>query len=66
MADLVVFVALVGVIGAAGIVLGMLAARRLGAWDDRRSSVASAAGADDGSRDARDDEPDEDGGKTRG
>jgi len=61
MADLVVFVALVGVIGAAGIVLGMLAA-----WDDRRSSVASAAGADDGSRDARDDEPDEDGGETRG
>ena len=66
MADLVVFVALVGVIAAAGIVLGMLAARRLGAWDDRRSGVANTVGADDGVRQSRDDEPDEDGGETRG
>ncbi len=45
MADLVVFVALVGLIGAAGVLLGMLAARRLGAWDDRRSAAADAATA---------------------
>lgn len=66
MADLVVFVGLVGVIGAAGIVLGMLAARRLGVWDDQRSGVASAAGTEDRSRQVRDGEPDEDGGETRG
>ncbi len=65
MADLVVFGALVAVIGAAGIVLGMLAARRLGAWDDRRSGAASAAARDE-ARTARNDEPDEDGGETRG
>ena len=65
MADLVVYIALVGVIGAAGIVLGMLAARRLGAWDDRRSGVATTV-ADDGSREMRDDERNEDGGEIRG
>jgi hypothetical protein len=42
MADLLVFVALVGLIGAAGVLLGMLAARRLGAWDDRRSGAGDA------------------------
>lgn len=65
MPDLVIFVALVGLIGGAGIVLGMLAARRLGAWDDRHAaadadSIASARG----SVQARDDERLEDGGDT--
>ena len=44
MPDLVIFVALVGLIGAAGIALGMLAARRLGAWDERRAAAEAAAG----------------------
>ncbi len=66
MADLVVFVVLVAVIGAAGIVLGMLAGRRLGAWNDRRSGVVNAVEAEDGSRPGRGDEPDEDGGEIRG
>ena len=39
MAELAVFVVLVGLIGAAGIALGMLAARRLGAWDERRAAA---------------------------
>jgi len=41
-ADLVVFVCLVGLIGAAGITLGMLAARRLDAWDERRAAADAA------------------------
>ena len=64
MADLVVFVALVGLIGAAGIVLGMLAARRLGDWDDRRSAAADAATAPGVPGPASDDEPGRDGGET--
>jgi hypothetical protein len=53
--DLVVFACLVGVIGAAGIMLGMLAARRLEAWDEKRAAAGdspptpgdgSAAGGD--------------------
>ena len=63
MADLVVFIALVGVIGAAGIVLGMLAARRLGAWDDRRAA-ADAAQARGGAGQEPGDEPGRDGGET--
>ena len=63
MADLLVFVALVGLIGAAGVLLGMLAARRLGAWDDRRSAAAEASTAPGGSGPATDD-PGQDGGET--
>ena len=63
MADLVVFVALVGLIGAAGVLLGMLAARRLGAWDDRRSAAADAATAP-GVRGTATDDPGQDGGDT--
>ena len=75
MPDLVVFVALVGVIGAAGIALGMLAARRLGAWDERRAAAEAAAGDAGspargsgsparGSGSAREIDPLEDGGDT--
>jgi hypothetical protein len=63
MADLLVFVALVGLIGAAGVLLGMLAARRLGAWDDRRSAAADAATAAGVPGTATDD-PGQDGGET--
>ena len=63
MADLVVFVALVGLIGAAGIVLGMLAARRLGAWDDRRAAAGDAMSAASASGPA-DDDPGTNGGET--
>jgi hypothetical protein len=63
MADLLVFVALVGLIGAAGVLLGMLAARRLGAWDDRRSAAAHAATAPGVPGPATDDTG-EDGGET--
>jgi len=68
MADLVVFVALVGVIGAAGIALGMLTARRLGAWDERRAAAEAAPGdavpLARGSGSARDVNPLEHGGDT--
>jgi len=64
MADLVVFVALVGLIGAGGIALGMLAARRLGAWDERRTAAGDAVPAAPGSGSARDVDPLEDGGET--
>jgi len=79
MPDLVIFVALVGLIGAAGIALGMLAARRLGAWDERRAAAEAAAGdapgaagppargsglPAGGSGSAREVEPLEDGGDT--
>jgi len=65
MADLVVFVALVGLIGAAGIALGMLAARRLRAWDDRRATAdADADASARGSGSSRDVDPLEDGGET--
>jgi hypothetical protein len=64
LADLVVFVALVGLIGAAGIVLGMLAARRLGAWDDRRAGAAEAARAPGATGTTTADDPGEDGGET--
>ena len=64
MADLVVFVALVGLIGAAGIVLGMLAARRLGAWDDRRSGGGDRVAAPGVTGTTRAEDPGEDGGET--
>jgi len=72
MPDLVVFVALVGVIGAAGIALGMLTARRLGAWDEQRAAAEPAAEAAPGdaeslgrgSGSARDVNPLEHGGDT--
>ncbi len=63
MADLAVFIALVVVIGAAGIVLGMLAARRLGAWDDRRAA-ADAAPAGGGAGQEPGEHPGSDGGET--
>jgi len=63
-ADLVIFIALVGLIGAAGIALGMLAARRLGAWDERRAAEGDAVPAAPGSGSARDVDPLEDGGDT--
>jgi hypothetical protein len=61
--DLVVFVALVGLIGAAGVVLGMLASRRLGAWDDRRAGAAAAASAPGVTGTTTADDPGEDGGE---
>ena len=76
MPDLVIFVTLVGLIGAAGIALGMLAARRLGAWDERRAAAEAAADAAAGdaagdagppargSGSAREIDPLEDGGDT--
>jgi hypothetical protein len=69
MADLVIFGALVGLIGAAGIALGMLAARRLAAREERRVGARDAAGAAAvpeawGSGAARDVRPLEDGGET--
>jgi hypothetical protein len=64
MADLVVFVVLVGLIGAAGIALGMLAARRLGAWDERRAAAGDAVPPARGSGSARDVDPLGDGGDT--
>jgi hypothetical protein len=75
MPDLVIFVALVGLIGAAGIALGMLAARRLAVWDERRAAAETAArdavrparGSGSparGSGSARDIDPLEDGGDT--
>ncbi len=63
MADLVVFLALVGLVGAAGIALGMLVARRLGAWDERRTAAVDAAPAP-GSGPAVGIDPREDGGDT--
>ena len=46
MGDLAVFAALVGLFAVVGIALGILAARRLGAWDDRRAAgAAGEAGA---------------------
>jgi hypothetical protein len=63
-ADLVIFIALVGFIGAAGIALGMLAARRLGAWDERRAAAGDAVLAARESGSARDVDPLEDGGET--
>jgi hypothetical protein len=49
-AELLVFGALVALIAAAGIALGMLAGRRLGAWDDRRAraDAADTAGGPEG------------------
>ncbi len=75
MPDLVIFVALVGLIGAAGIALGMLVARRLGAWDERRAAAEATAGdagppargagpPPRGSGSAREIDPLEDGGDT--
>ncbi len=64
MADLVIFIALVGLIGAAGIALGMLVARRLGAWDERRATAGNGVPAGPGSGSARDVDPLEDGGDT--
>ena len=63
MADLVVFVALVGLIGAAGVLLVMLVARRLGAWDERRSAATEPATAPGVPGRATDD-PGQDGGET--
>jgi len=60
--DLVIFIALVGLIGVAGVALGMLAARQLGAWDDRRAAAGDAAPAAPGSGSARDVDPVVDGG----
>ena len=64
MADLVIFIALVGLIGAAGIAIGMLAARRLGAWDERRAAEGDAVPAAQGSGSTRDVDSLEDGGDT--
>jgi hypothetical protein len=61
--DLVVFVALVGLIGAAGIVLGMLASRQLGAWDDRRAGAADAVEAPGVTGTTTVEDPGEDGGE---
>jgi hypothetical protein len=58
-ADLVVFIGLVGLVGAAGIALGMLAARWLGAWEKRRATGVDAA---PGSGSAGGVEPREEGG----
>jgi len=63
MADLVVFVGLVGVVGAAGITLGMLVARRLGEWDERRAAAVETAPAP-GPGAAGGIDPREDGGDT--
>ncbi len=62
-ADLVVFLGLVGLVGAAGIALGMLVARRLGAWDERRTAAVDTAPAP-GSGSAGGIDPREDGGDT--
>jgi len=64
MADIAIFIVLVGLIGAAGIALGMLAARRLAAWDERRAAAGDPVPAAPGSGSARDDEALEDGGDT--
>ena len=51
MLDLAVFLGLVTLVAVAGVALGMLAAPRLAAWDDRRAARedAAAAGARAGS-----------------
>jgi hypothetical protein len=64
MADLGILVALVGLVGAAGIALGMLAARRLGTWDEQRAAAGDAAPSARGSGSAGDVNPLEDGGET--
>jgi hypothetical protein len=71
MGDLVVFAALVGVFGAAGIALGILAARRLGPWDERRATAGAGAvraadttGAVRRTGSTPGNEPPEDGGET--
>jgi hypothetical protein len=66
MAELVIFVALVALIAAAGISLGMLAAPRLGAWDERRAAGGDAARAEPGPRSADAVHPLKDGGDTGG
>jgi hypothetical protein len=64
MADLVVFVGLVGLVGAVGIALGMLAARRLDAWDERRATAADGVRATPAPASAVDGDLLEDGGET--
>ena len=51
MLDLAVYLGLVALVAVAGIALGMLAAPRLAAWDDRRAARddSAAAGAVTGS-----------------
>ena len=43
MAELGIFAALVGLFAVVGITVGMLAARRLGAWDERRATADAGA-----------------------
>jgi hypothetical protein len=50
--DLVLFLGLVVLVVAASIGLGMLAAPRLAAWDDRRAAGEDAARAQAGTRSA--------------
>lgn len=65
MADLAVFAALVGLIGVAGIGLGILAARRIGAWDERRAAAEETPPLGPGSGLAGDIAQPEDGGVAR-
>ncbi len=52
MPDLAIYVGLVALVAVAGIALGMLAAPRLAAWDDRRAAREDAAAAGAGTRPA--------------
>jgi hypothetical protein len=65
MADLGIFAALVGLFAVVGIGLGILAARRLGAWDERRATAeAGAVQTAGGAGSTAGKEPLEDGGDT--
>ena len=65
MADLAIFAALVVVVGLVGAALGMLAARRIDAWGERRAAAADEGPVGPSAPAATGVETPEDGGETR-
>ena len=65
MADLAIFAALVVVVGLGGAALGMLAARRIDAWEQRRAAAADEGQVGPSAPATVGVETPEDGGETR-